>query len=245
MSRSVIPESIITTVGFCPRWCLSGLLLWLFSSVSRGDLLQQAISKLDSSSFLEREVGQSKLLDWGRLDPDAAKIELFERSRTDKHPEVRARCFAVLRELLMDDYSKEGSGYIGIELSGEMMKVPRDLRLRSVIRVNQVQPSTPASRAGILVGDFIIGLNRGIWYDVDAYVSFLGTIKALKPNTKVFLQILRNGVILEVPVTLMRRPSAFSAPFFLNSAAVDVEGSERAAKEAYFRQWLHERSDQN
>lgn len=209
-----------------------------------GDLLQQAIAKLDSSSFREREIGQSKLLDWGRLNPDAAKIELFERSRTDLHPEVRARCVEVLRELVMDDYSKEGSGYIGIALSGEMMKVPQDPKLRSVIRVSQVQQNTPASRAGILVGDFIVGLNRGVWYDVDAYVSFLNAIKALRPNTKVSLQILRNGVIFDVPVTLIRRPSAFNAPFFFNSAAVDVEGSERAAKEAYFRQWLHERSKQ-
>ncbi len=221
---------------------MGSFLFGVFNSTLQGASLQQTFLKLSSSSYCEREVGQTELLRWGRMSPDTAKLQLFERARFDNEPEVRARCMDVLRELVIDDYLKEGSGYIGVGLSREMMKVPQDLKLRSVIRVTQVQPNTPASRAGILPGDIIVGLNQQIWYELDADLKFQETIKAMKPNTKVCLRILRNGVISGVSVALIRRPSLLNTPFFLNTAAFDLEGSERAAKEAYFRKWVDERS---
>lgn len=244
VSELTVTQRLLPAEGLCLSWILIVFLSWLPISASKGELPPLAISKLGSSSFYDREEGQSELLQWGRLSPNVAKTELLTRTRTDQEPEVRARCMEVLHELVIDDYLRDGDGYIGIALSQEMGRVPQDPKLRSVIRVTQVQPNTPASRAEILVGDFIVGLNREIWYDADAYVNFLETIKRLKPNTKVSLQIMRVGVVSDVLVTLMRRPSALGAPLFLNPTAADLEGSERAAKEAYFREWMRQRTEQ-
>lgn len=244
MSELTVTQRLLPPGGLCLSWFLIVFLSWLLISASKGELPPLAISKLGSLSFYDREEGQSELLQWGRLGPNAAKTELLTWTRIDQEPEVRARCTEVLRELVIDDYLREGDGYIGIALSREMARVPQDSKMRSVIRVTQVQPNTPASRAKILVGDFVVGLNRETWYGADAYVNFLETIKRLKPNTKVSLQMMRIGVVSDVSVTLSRRPSALGAPLFLNPTPAELEGSERAAKEAYFREWMRQRTEQ-
>lgn len=132
---------------------------------------------------------------------------------------------------------------MGIGLRGEMANVPGDPKPRSVIRVIQVQPDTPAKRAGIVVDDLIVGLNEEIWYEADAYATFQEKIKAMKPYTKVKLKILKKGELSEVAVLLMRRPVMADNPFF-SPFRVDPEGPERASKEAYFRQWLSDRKSQ-
>lgn len=205
-------------------------------------LPQQALSKLGSLVFDERERGQSELLGWGTLFPDVAKTELFAQIRNSNDPEIRARCMGVLRELVVDGYLKEGNGYIGIGFTGEVMKVPSDPKLRSVIRVNQVQPNTPASRAAVMIGDIIVGVDADVWYDNDAYTIFQMKIKAMKPYAKVKLYILRNDKIVEMIVTLMRRPVALDSSFPFNPRDIDIEGPELAAKEGYFRHWLEQKN---
>lgn len=232
----------VETKRFLVHWAEVSWLVLIFQSAVAYGLPQQAVSKLNSPVFREREKGQSELLDWGTNCPDTAKKELLNQTRTSQDPEVRVRCMGVLRNLVIQDYLKEGSGYIGVGLMGEMMKIPQDPKLRSVIRITQVQPKTPASSAGILVGDFIVGLDKEIWYGPEAYSSFLNTIKGKKPQTKTTLHILRGGIIVEVMVTLMRRPIALENSFLFNQQRIDLEGPERAAKEEYFRRWLNDRN---
>lgn len=149
-------------------------------------------------------------------------------------PEIRVRCMSVLRQLVIDDYLKEGDGYIGIALLGEMTKIPQDPKPRGVIRITQVQPNSPASRAAILVGDRIIGLDREIWYEADMYIKFQNRIKATKPDTRVTLHILRENVILDVLMMLVRRPVAIDNSLFFSRRGSDLDGLETAAKEGYF-----------
>ena len=59
----------------------------------------------------------------------------------------------------------------------------------------------------------------------------------MKPNTKVDVRILRDGGLLDLKVTLGRRPLGADSLFF-NGQMFDPEAMERAAKEAYFRRWL-------
>lgn len=204
------------------------------------ELPTKALIGIGSAEFRKREVAQSDLLAWSRKDPQAAMTELLKQSQVGEDPEVRLRCLNVLRELVMDDYSREGEGFIGIAMKDEISDVLGDPKSRKVIRVTEVRQDTPARKAGILVNDLIVGLNGEVWHDVDALLPFREKIRAMKPNTKVALKILRDGRVVDCKLILVRRPLLADMPFF-NGQSFDPEASERAGKDAYFHRWLTQR----
>lgn len=162
---------------------------------------------------------------------------LFRVSRTHGDPEVRERCLAVLRELVNDEYLKEGEGFLGVRMQDEKALVPGDQKPRSVIRVIQVVPDSAAQRAGVKFNDLIAGLDEKAWHDEAALVPFMNHIRQLKPGHRVTLRILRNGGMIDLPVKLGRRPLLSDNPFFGQRQA-DIEAAERTARDAYFHRWL-------
>lgn len=204
------------------------------------ELPTKTLVDLSSSEFHKREAAQSELLVWSRRQHEPAMEELFSQSQAAVDPEVRQRCLNVLRELVMDEYSKEGEGFIGIAMKDEIFDVPNDPKARKVIRVTEVRQNTPARRAGILMNDLIVGFDGEVWYDKDALLPFREKIRAMKPNTKIVLKIIRDGKVLDCNVTLARRPLLADMPF-LNGQNFDPDADERAAKEAYFRRWLSQK----
>jgi hypothetical protein len=71
-------------------------------------LPQRSVDKLASAVFTCREEGKVELLAWVKRFPTSAKNDLFNLARTSQNPEVRVRCTEVLKELVVDDYLKEG-----------------------------------------------------------------------------------------------------------------------------------------
>jgi serine protease Do len=65
--------------------------------------------------------------------------------------------------------------------------------------VSQVEPDSPASKAGVKVGDVITEFNSK---KVDSSGQLQGVISAQKPGNKVTLGILRDGKSMSLPVTL-------------------------------------------
>jgi C-terminal processing protease CtpA/Prc len=165
---------------------------------------------------------------------------LYSLSQTADDPEVRERCLAVLRELIGDEYLKEGEGYIGIRMLDETATVPGDPKPRSVIRVVQVVPDSPAHQAELKFDDLIAGLNDRIWRDTPASQSFMQMVKEFKPSTRVTLRVLRDGKLVDVSVKLARRP-LYADNAFLDGSQIDLEAAEKAAKEAYIRRWMDAR----
>lgn len=165
---------------------------------------------------------------------------LFRVSRSHEDPEVRERCIAVLRELVSDEYLKEGEGFLGIRMQDEKALVPGEQKPRSVIRVIQVVEDSAAQKAGVKLNDLITGLDGKAWQDEAALMPLMNHIRQLKPGNQVLLKILRDGEMMDLPVKLGRRPLLADNPF-LDQRQVDVEAVERAAKEAYFRRWLERR----
>ena len=211
------------------RCCLT--FAWPLLPLAAVEIPPKVLSGLGSHQFREREVAQAELLDWARTQPGPMMDDLLKHSRVADDPEVRERCLNVLRTLVIDAYMSEGEGYIGIGLKDEISDVPGETKPRSVIRVLQVQARTPAERAGIRQNDLIVGINGEVWQEV----IFRENVRMLKPNAKVDLKILRDGGLIDLKVTLGRRPPD---PQFFNGQIFDPEAMERAAKEAYFRRWL-------
>lgn len=225
--------------------CLPVVLLMAgLDLVSALELPAGPLAALRSDEFQVREKAQAELLAWSRERPRMAMDELFRASRSAEDPEVRERCLDVLRELVNDEYLKEGEGFIGIRMQDEMAKVPGDPEPRIAIRVTQVVPDSAAQMAGLKINDLIVGLDNKVWRVGSALGPFSESIRQIKPGTRVTLRVLRDGQLLDLAVVLGRRPLHADNPF-LDESQVDIEAAERAAREAYFRRWLERKKLRN
>lgn len=211
--------------------CASG-----FADTSR--IPSRPLEELGSSEFRIRERAELELFEWGRKNPEPAMLEFFKQSQQAIDPEVRERCLAVLRGLLSDQYMREGEGYIGVALAmkDDVVVVPGDPKPRNGVRVLEVRMDTPGQRSGMLLNDLIVGLEGEMWHGVEATPVFREMIRRMKPTSVARLTVFRNGELIELKVTLGRRP--LMADMFFNGGNADLEATERAAKEAYFQRWL-------
>lgn len=222
--------------------CIMGRLL-VFAvpgGMVAAELPKDSFQRLNAEGYRDREDAQVELLGWARRHPAEALDELFRQSRVAEDPEVRERCLGVLRELVNDEYSREGEGFIGISMRNEVAMVPEDPKPRGVIRVVHVVPDSAADRAGLRINDLIVGLNDLVWREEQPSQPFSERIRQMKPDTKVALKVLREGGLMTVEVKLGRRPLGADNPF-LDQRQVDLEAAEKAAKDAYFRRWLERR----
>lgn len=224
-----------------PAWLLAVLISLMPAIRSRAlDLPAGSLPALQSDEFRTRQAAQADLLVWARQRPEPAMDALFRVSRNHEDPEVRERCLAVLRELVNDQYLKEGEGFLGIRMLDEKAIVPGEQKPRSVIRVIQLVPDSAAQQAGVKLNDLIAGLDEKVWHDEAALQPFMGHIRQLKPGHRVMLRILRNGEMIDLSVKLGRRPLDADNPFPAQRKQ-DLEAAERAASDAYFRRWLERR----
>lgn len=217
----------------------------LISFASALEIPALALSELNSEKFSVREAAQAGILSWARMqDENAARMALFHQSQKADDPEVRARCLAVLKELVSDDYLKEGEGYIGIRMQDEFANFPGDPKQRGVIRVIQVVPDSAASKAGLLLNDLIGELDGTVWREQPVSIPFGEKIRQRKPGDKVKLKVLRDGKVVDLVVSLGRRPLIADA-FFFSEDDIDVEAMEKKAKDAFFRRWLEKQKAGN
>ena len=208
------------------------------ATVSRAaELPAGPLANLRSEEFRKRESAQAELLAWARQQPEGVMDELLRHSREEEEPEVRERCLAVLKELVNDEYRKDGEGFIGIQMLDELANVPGDPKPRGAVRIIIVVPDSAAQQAGLQPNDLIVGMGDQVWHELGASLDFRERIRQLKPNTRITLKILRNGNPMDIEVKLGRRPFAADMLFF-DERQFDAEAAERTAKDAYFRRWL-------
>jgi S1-C subfamily serine protease len=98
-------------------------------------------------------------------------------------------------------------GYLGlamqpVRLSGALV-ARLELRRDTGLLVMQVESDGPAERAGVLVGDVIIGAEGRPVDDLDDLLSLLGSSRI---GAAVALRVIRGGTLIEVPVTIGARP---------------------------------------
>ena len=214
--------------------------VFVASQVVKGiELPQSDLEKLGSEQFRLREESQARLLEWGRGHLPGAKLRFYLVSKNHVDPEVRGRCMTILRELIMEEYMHEGSGFIGIEMRSELVAIPKQERQLHSIRIMSVKKGSPGEIAGLVLGDIIFSLDGVSWPEVDAMPAFRDKIASKKPQSTVTLQVVRNAQVLVIPVKLGRRPIIQSV-FSFNGDHSANEAAERTAQEEYFRNKLKE-----
>jgi hypothetical protein len=199
----------------------------------------ETILRLSAESFQEREAAQSSLLDWAKRQPEPAKEWLFRRWTQESDPEVRRRCLEVLRSLVLEDYLKEGKGYVGILMQSIAIQVPDLPKAKFGIRVTMVVPDSPAAKGGINPGDVIVGVNDQVWEQAPADVPFSQWIQARAPGGRVMLKLWENGRVVDRELILGRRPDEPQGPFA--GSPEELKQRDRLAREQYFQRWLEQR----
>lgn len=220
--------------------CLIALVSCFSVKVEAIELPAVPLSRLGSDQFSARELAQEELLEWCRKRPGPSMDELFRQTRVSKDPEVRERCRSILKELVTDEYLKDGEGYIGIALMDDLANIPGEPNPRNAIRISLVEAGSPGEKAGLKANDLIVALNGKTGPEVQGFLKFQEEIRKRKPQTKVRLKVLRGVETVEVEIRLGRRLPLPNDLFF-DGGKIDPEAIERASKDAYFRRWYDQK----
>lgn len=111
---------------------------------------------------------------------------------------------------IADEIIKTGSvsrGYIGIasqNITPEMMRT-FGLKSQDGVIIATVRPEGPAGQAGVTVGDVLTQVNETPIKDT---ASMLSEVAKLKPGSQAKIKLVRNGQILELTMTIAKRPAA-------------------------------------
>ncbi len=119
---------------------------------------------------------------------------------------------ALSRELMQVREFEEAAprGWIGFVAQGAGLE-PRVeggeliVRYFSYPRILSVDPSSPAQRAGIAPNDTLIAYNGR-----DVRDNEISLTRLLRPNARVRVRVLRDGRVLEIPVTVATAPSGIA-----------------------------------
>jgi serine protease Do len=101
---------------------------------------------------------------------------------------------------------KVARGYLGVSVSDLSADLAQGFGLPATQKgavVQQVQPKTPAGKAGVQPGDVVVALNGKA---VDGSGQLTRGISAIPPGGKAALSILRDGKKKEIAVTVGTRP---------------------------------------
>ncbi|MEO7101464.1 MAG: PDZ domain-containing protein [Luteolibacter sp.] len=204
------------------------------------ELPYKAFYDLRSQEFHAREAAESELLAWGRTQHEPAMVELLRQSRVADDPEVRERCMNILRELVTDEYLREGEeGYLGIGMGNVPgpKNIPGQAAPCMAVRINLVVRNSAADKAGLKQNDLIVGLDDKFWHDGSAAQALTAQIRSKKPTMKATFKVLRDEKLIVITAVLGRLPESVK-----NGQSLSIpEAAERAEKEAYFRRWLNQR----
>lgn len=223
------------------RISLPVILIAIASSIaiSGGENIpDELISDLKSEEFKVREEAQKKLFEWAHGQVQTRVLQILEQSRHASDPEVRQRSHNVLYALAMDDYLQDGEGFIGIQMIEAKARIPGEGDGQAeVITITRVLRDTPARQAGLRVGDMIALINGERLPVENALASFQDTIRGIKPGTPTRFGVIRDDELLEVELTLGRRPPEQQARFF-GQPMLDLNELAKRDQDRFFDQWL-------
>ncbi|SKA81868.1 serine protease Do [Prosthecobacter debontii] len=120
--------------------------------------------------------------------------------------DVRLVVDAILNQAKGGQVPAAIGGYLGLELSAEPIRI--DAQLGTSLfgaYITDLDPQSPASRAGLSVGDVITSIN-GRTFQTPS--ELLNIILALKPGTEVKITLIREGELAEVVALVGQRPDA-------------------------------------
>lgn len=212
-----------------------GGLIFLCSGVS-AEVPEALVGKLADPQFDERDKAEADIADWVQEDVEGRIPDILTELERVDDPEIQARLTSILKQFSDRDYLRSGSAYLGIHM-GQVVMIELDENKQAMgIPIEAVMPNSPAASVDLLPNDVIESLDGVGWNERDAAAKFASSVSAMKPLTEIELKIRRDGEVLEVRVTLGKRP-------IQNLAMADgrLDELDEAARERHFEKWLDQR----
>ena len=210
-------------------------LLVLMALFASGDELPKVlVTGLGADDFKERENSQKKLLEWATKEKKSPAVAFYQLFKKSEDPEVRQRCYEILKGLSDRDYLKDGKGFLGITMLPDNVVLPGEEKPRAAVKITNIVKNGPAEKFGLKIGDVIIALDGKKFEDGDATKEFSRLITAKKPLDDVLLGLKRlNGKIDEMKVVLAKHPGEN-----LNALRHNLHLLDERARERHFKTWF-------
>lgn len=202
----------------------------------------EPFDKLKAEDFNVREHAQQELLTWGRKSPEAATDAFYAKFRSSTDPEQQQRTLDILRELVGDQFMRDGEGFIGISMEETRVAIPEEKARIRGIKIKMILQGFAADNHGLKVNDVIISCESKRMPEGVSALNWLPSIVTKKaPGTKVNFEVLRGSDLIAVAVVLSRRPPNADQLLPPDQHLKDIQ----KAREKHFQRWLESRLQRN
>ncbi len=135
-------------------------------------------------------------------------------SRTGVNEGIGLAIPSNMARTIMDQLIERGHvvrGYLGVQIQevNDELAESFDLPDMDGALVSDVFPDTPAEKAGLQAGDFIVAVDGKKVRNVN---ELRNRVAAIEPGTKVDMDVYREGSKKTLPVTIARQPEGFGGP---------------------------------
>ena len=204
-----------------------------------------AVEKLSSDQFEVRADAYKELKKWTKANLKTSPELLHKVWLDSKDPEVKTRCYALMKDAVIQRKFGRGKGFVGIMMDPMVMGAKPQGKAQQGINIVQVLPKTPAQKAKLKPGDVIVGIDDLDFNQLpenqqklDVRSLFQDYVKSKQPDDVITLHLLRGGKKMDQDVTLMKRPASADQGFFRRG-----DTSQRSESEAFFEQWLKKKGE--
>jgi len=202
------------------------------------------VEQLESDQYQVRDQAYGQLSKWTKSHLKTAPEQLYEIWNAHEQPEVKTRCYELMKESVISRKFGRGKGFVGILM--DVLVAPKlGGEIKKGILIAQALPNTPAEKAGLKKGDLILGIDEIDFNHLpkehggaDVRTLFQEYVKLKQPDDVIVLHLLRGEKKIDKKVTLMKRPS-FADRGFLDDGSAAAK--EKLQRESYFKKWLAER----
>lgn len=211
------------------------------------------LGKLSSEQYEVREKAYGELYRWAVKNIKDSPETLHSTWRASEDPEAKTRCYTLMKEMVLQRNFGRGKGFVGIRMDEFVVPGKQGAPGRAGVRVSLVLADTPAAKAGLKVGDVIVGVDEidfskvpqvrdarlGVAIGMGSVLKFSDYIQAKQPDDVINLHLMRAGKMVDMKITLMKRPA---------SADVDPFGGTRrndtkVEADRFFKKWLKEKGE--
>lgn len=222
---------------------------FLLQGVADAKLSEKLLAQMDADDFKQRNEAYKELEQWAHANLKISPEQLYQAWKTVKQPEVRSRCYELMKDSLILRKFGKGRGFIGIHMQETIIR-EEGKEARVGVMVTSVQAGTAGEKAGLQMNDIILGvdkmdfaeigirpnqLQQGFRMTSRVVTRFGEYIQSKQPGDEITLYLKRGNKRIDLKVILMKRPP---------EADMDALGrrlfDREKEKRDYFNKWLDE-----
>ncbi len=221
---------------------------------AENDLPLDAVKQLSSEQFAVRERAYKTLEVWSKKHTEQAPEKLYEVWSAGDDPEMKSRCFVIMKKSVIERKFGKGEGFVGIMMQIVQFKGQKVLAIMEVVdHLPGMKEKTPAKKSGLKAGDRILGIDKLDFLHLpkekkggNPIPMFQEYVKSKSPGDEVVIHLFREGKHMEKKLILIKRPTNLNEvadPF--NPFGTNQKDQKKEKEDAYFEKWLESQKGKN